>query len=178
MKILVLIICLVNGLTVQAEQVRSTTELDGDASVQSIIEGLSVPESVDDDSTEGVISRKGFKKVPKVPSVALKVEFEFGQSDLTDSGKATLDSLTTAIQSNQLKYKSFAIEGHTDAVGDEKYNQILSERRAEVVTVYLMNRGVSEDRLRWVGYGETRLLQGCAENDARQRRVEIVRDDL
>jgi OmpA-OmpF porin, OOP family len=48
------------------------------------------------------------------------------------------------------------IEGHTDSIGSESYNQRLSERRALAVKHYLVSRGVAGDRLDTVGYGESR----------------------
>jgi outer membrane protein OmpA-like peptidoglycan-associated protein len=67
------------------------------------------------------------------------------------------------------------VEGHTDSVGSESYNQRLSERRAEAVKNLLVQRGVDAYRVTPVGYGESRPVATNAEEAGRQlnRRVEI-----
>jgi OOP family OmpA-OmpF porin len=71
-----------------------------------------------------------------------------------------------------------SIEGHTDADGDDDFNRELSERRADSVRRYLVERyGVDGGRLEAVGHGEARPV---ADNDTpvgkqQNRRVELVR---
>ena len=68
------------------------------------------------------------------------------------------------------------VEGHTDARGSARYNQRLSERRAESVARYLINRGVGESRLVAQGFGEEALIVPDAttkEEHAQNRRVEF-----
>lgn len=69
-----------------------------------------------------------------------------------------------------------SIEGHTDSVGSEEYNQRLSERRAESVLKYLTNCGVSSDNVTSKGCGESQPLASNdnAEVQRTNRRVEIV----
>lgn len=67
------------------------------------------------------------------------------------------------------------VEGHTDSIGSEAYNQALSLRRAEAVFRYLVNRGVAPERMRVEGFGKSRPV---ASNDtesgrAQNRRVEL-----
>jgi len=50
---------------------------------------------------------------------------------------------------------------HTDSRGSDIYNLDLSQRRAKSVMNYLINRGISRNRLRTKGYGETQLLNRC-----------------
>jgi outer membrane protein OmpA-like peptidoglycan-associated protein len=68
------------------------------------------------------------------------------------------------------------IVGHTDAVGTSQYNQALSERRATAAANYLTAQGVSQERLRAVGRGETEPLAANDTEAGRQlnRRVEIA----
>jgi OOP family OmpA-OmpF porin len=68
------------------------------------------------------------------------------------------------------------VEGHTDSVASESYNQGLSERRARSVADWLAENGVDGDRLTTRGWGETRPV---AENDTpegrqQNRRVELI----
>ncbi len=71
------------------------------------------------------------------------------------------------------KYPQTTIEvgGHTDVRGSEEYNQALSERRAQSVANELMNNGVMPQRIRTVGYGESRPISS---DHAMNRRVEII----
>jgi outer membrane protein OmpA-like peptidoglycan-associated protein len=67
------------------------------------------------------------------------------------------------------------VEGHTDSVGAEDYNQRLSERRAGAVKNLLVQRGVDSSRVTTIGYGESRPVATNAEEAGRRlnRRVEI-----
>ena len=81
------------------------------------------------------------------------VLFETDSYQLRKSSFSELDELLVYLQKNQ-KVK-IHIEGHTDNVGDEEYNQELSENRAKEVCNYLQDRGVSPKRLTYKGYGES-----------------------
>ena len=67
------------------------------------------------------------------------------------------------------------IEGHTDSEGIPERNQPLSERRAQSVVNYLVENGISADRIRAVGYGDTKPVapNDTAENRAKNRRIEF-----
>ncbi|MBL8204998.1 MAG: OmpA family protein, partial [Blastocatellia bacterium] len=71
---------------------------------------------------------------------------------------------------------NLSIEGHTDNKGTDEYNQKLSERRAQNVTSYLSNCGLTQDRLTSRGFGKTQPLapNETAEGRQQNRRVEIV----
>ena len=72
---------------------------------------------------------------------------------------------------------NISIEGHTDNVGKDKYNQALSERRAAAVKKYLVENGAANaDKIKPVGYGKTRPIADnkTAEGKFRNRRVEIL----
>jgi OOP family OmpA-OmpF porin len=68
------------------------------------------------------------------------------------------------------------VQGHTDAVGSDAYNQPLSEARARSVVIWLTQHGVATPRLSAHGYGKTRPVASNAtdEGRARNRRVEIA----
>jgi outer membrane protein OmpA-like peptidoglycan-associated protein len=68
------------------------------------------------------------------------------------------------------------VEGHTDNVGTEEYNQKLSEQRAEAVRGFLVGNGVSQQKVTAQGFGKT---QPVASNDSaagrqKNRRVELI----
>ncbi len=71
---------------------------------------------------------------------------------------------------------SVAIQGHTDDLGDDAENLILSEKRAEAVKNYLVSLGIDEERLTSKGYGETmpKVDNSSASNRAKNRRTDFV----
>jgi OmpA-OmpF porin, OOP family len=86
-----------------------------------------------------------------------KVRFEFDQARVQDGYRQLLDSIVVALE----RYPDHVllIKGHADHIGSEEYNQALSERRAQAVKDYLIQRGVQNpDRLVTRGYGETQPL--------------------
>jgi outer membrane protein OmpA-like peptidoglycan-associated protein len=68
------------------------------------------------------------------------------------------------------------IEGHTDSVGSDDYNQQLSERRADSVRAYLVQQGIPRDTVEAMGFGESRPVvdNGTAAGRQQNRRVELV----
>lgn len=108
-------------------------------------------------------------------SVMLKIQFTHDSSTLSADSEAQLFELGTALNSQQLALYDFEIAGHTDAIGDREYNRQLSIRRANAVKTYLIsNMGVSESRLKTVGWGEDRPLISKKPYHANNRRVEII----
>lgn len=71
---------------------------------------------------------------------------------------------------------SFLIEGHTDADGDEAYNQDLSVRRAHAVAGWFLGKGIPVTAITATGWGKTKPVapNDTPENKARNRRVEIT----
>ena len=67
------------------------------------------------------------------------------------------------------------VKGHTDFTGPEEYNQILSEKRAEAVKAYLVAEGISIERFRVTGYGESQPIAKNTNKEGRalNRRVEL-----
>lgn len=112
---------------------------------------------------------------PTEVSVALQVPFDFGSAQLRPDGMDVLDLVAQSINDPGLMPYRFLVEGHTDAVGGEEYNLRLSRQRATAAHDYLIRRGVDPARLQIAGYGELRPIPGTAGEDARNRRVEIVR---
>jgi len=111
------------------------------------------------------------------PSVNLTVDFANGSAQLTPQAIATLDQLGKALSSNELASYRFRVEGHTDTVGSEAYNQTLSQQRADAVVNYIESKyGVPASRLEAVGMGEKGLLVPTPPQtpEPRNRRVEVV----
>ena len=111
----------------------------------------------------------------KPPAVNLDVKFQYNSAELMPEARRVLDQLGAAIRAPQLEKYSFVLEGHTDASGSDEYNMRLSERRAQSVRDYLVaNHGISSERLRPIGKGETELLDTQKPESAVNRRVQVV----
>ncbi len=100
--------------------------------------------------------------------------FAFGSADLTPELRALLDTAAGIITRNPTL--GLAVEGHTDSVGSNEFNQGLSERRAQSAVDYLVSLGVPAERLSAVGFGETQPIadNGTDEGRARNRRIEFA----
>jgi OOP family OmpA-OmpF porin len=103
-----------------------------------------------------------------------KIRFEAGRATIDPDSVGLLDRLIeTALR---CPTANIDIVGHTDADGDEGFNQALSEKRAQAVADYLVRAGLPADRFKAVGYGSQ---QPVASNDtdegkAQNRRIEFV----
>ncbi|WP_160120404.1 OmpA family protein [Rhodovarius lipocyclicus] len=112
-----------------------------------------------------------------VPAISLQVNFATGSAKLEPGAMEDLARLGVALNSPQLQAFRFRIEGHTDRVGDAFANQVLSERRADAVREFLVNRArVAPQRLMVVGLGETQPLVPTPDEvpERRNRRVQIL----
>lgn len=99
--------------------------------------------------------------------------FDFNSSSLRSASRDELREMAGVF--NRYGDTTIAVQGHTDSVGSESYNQRLSERRAGAVANYLQNLGVRGSRIDAYGYGESRPKASNASASGRQqnRRVEI-----
>ena len=125
-----------------------------------------------------VESLKPVKSCGTVITLQDGVLFDFGKYDLRPEAKATLAKLATVL--NQAKVPAAQINGHTDSIGDDAFNQDLSEKRASAVATQLKADGVTAN-LQTHGYGKTQPVADNTNADGsdnpagRQanRRVEI-----
>src|SRR5699024_2862985 len=102
------------------------------------------------------------------------VTVEFDSAKLTAQAESRLDNVVSALDASPAV--KFRIEGHTDAIGTEAYNQELSERRAQSVKDYLVDSGIGLSRFTdVVGYGESRPVatNETAAGRAQNRCVEL-----
>ena len=101
------------------------------------------------------------------------LKFEFNKAELRTEDRELLSRIAGIILTS--KDYSISVNGHTDDVGSEEYNQKLSERRAQAVRDYLVKAGLSPDILSVKGEGKSRPLEpGTSEKArARNRRVEL-----
>ena len=111
---------------------------------------------------------------------ALKITFDSGilfatnSSTVSEASKSALRNFSTSLKANP--DTNIQIIGHTDNTGSVDYNQTLSEKRAKSVYDYLMNQGVSADRMVFEGKGVHQPVadNSTAEGRALNRRVEIT----
>lgn len=102
------------------------------------------------------------------------VLFEFAKSDIKPGARQNLDRVVQYLE--EFPDRQLRIEGHTDAIGPEPYNEELSRRRAQSVRTYLVNQGVDPQRIVTEGYGEQYPVAPNESSAGRlqNRRVEIV----
>jgi len=102
------------------------------------------------------------------------VYFDFDKSDINAQYFPVLGKVT-AYMKNDPNAK-MEVQGHTDNSGTERYNLILSERRAKMVTDYLVKQGIARNRLNTVGYGyfKPAAPNSTAEGRAENRRAEFL----
>jgi OOP family OmpA-OmpF porin len=105
------------------------------------------------------------------------INFEVAKADIQASSYGILNEIASALRANpQLKV---TVEGHTDSTGSRAFNMDLSQRRAQAVVDYLVNKGVSPQRLSAKGYGPDRPIadNGTKLGRSKNRRVQFTRVD-
>lgn len=117
----------------------------------------------------------GLEPIKVGQSTVLKnIFYETASAELKSDSRAELERIAIFLNANpDVKIE---ISGHTDNVGDKKYNLGLSERRAQSVYNYLIANGISASRLSYKGYGDTKPVATNDTDKGRQlnRRTEMV----
>lgn len=126
----------------------------------------------------GIAANKGCPEVPANVSKSLGlaaggISFGATNATLTTRSNTSLDKLVTLMNENP--GLSIRVDGHTDNAGNDDTNMKLSEDRAEAVKTYLVNKGISADRITTEGFGETMPIadNSTAAGRAKNRRIEI-----
>lgn len=89
------------------------------------------------------------------------IYYDFDQSKIRPDAALILDKLVATMRNNPtLKIE---LSSHTDSRGAKKYNEKLSQRRAQAAVDYIVAKGIERDRLVAKGYGESRLVNKCAD---------------
>ena len=109
------------------------------------------------------------------PKIDLEINFDYNSADISTKSLASVQALGRALSSSELKGSTFVVAGHTDAAGGEGYNQDLSERRADAIKRYLVDKyGINGTDLVTVGYGKSKLKDPNQPMAEANRRVQVV----
>jgi outer membrane protein OmpA-like peptidoglycan-associated protein len=109
------------------------------------------------------------------PNIDLEITFDYNSADISQKSLPAVQALGRALTNPDLKGSTFVVAGHTDAAGGGGYNQDLSERRADSIKRYLMDKyGISSADLVTVGYGKSKLKDPNQPMAEINRRVQVV----
>lgn len=134
------------------------------------------------EATLGIAFYFGGKKEAPAPEkqifdekVRLNIEFDFDKADIRPRYHDELKQVGDFM--NKYPDVNMAIEGHTDSIGTDEYNQRLSQRRVDSVKNYIVEKfNIDGKRIKATGYGETRPIADNSTDEGRQRnrRVEAA----
>ena len=93
------------------------------------------------------------------PIVLENIYYDFDKWNIRADAKPGLDKLVKIMNDNP--GISIELGSHTDSRADDKYNDRLSQKRAEAAVKYIVSHGVSQSRISAKGYGETKLVNHC-----------------
>jgi outer membrane protein OmpA-like peptidoglycan-associated protein len=109
------------------------------------------------------------------PKIDLEITFDYNSADISAKSIPSVQALGRALTNAELKGSTFVVAGHTDAAGGEEYNQSLSERRADAIKKYLVDKyGINGSDLVTVGYGKSKLKDPNQPLAEANRRVQVV----
>ncbi|HEX4768244.1 MAG TPA: OmpA family protein [Lichenihabitans sp.] len=109
------------------------------------------------------------------PKIDLEINFDYNSADVSAKSLPSVQALGRALTNPNLKGSTFVVAGHTDAAGGEEYNQGLSERRADAIKRYLVDKfGIAGSDLVTVGYGKSKLKDPNQPMADVNRRVQVV----
>ena len=109
------------------------------------------------------------------PKIDLEINFDYNSADISAKSLPSVQALGRALTNNDLKGSTFVVAGHTDAAGGDAYNQDLSERRADSIKRYLVDKyGINGTDLVTVGYGKSKLKDPNQPLAEVNRRVQVV----
>jgi outer membrane protein OmpA-like peptidoglycan-associated protein len=109
------------------------------------------------------------------PNIDLEITFDYNSADISAKSLPSVQALGRALTNPELKGSTFVVAGHTDAAGGEAYNQDLSERRADSIKRYLIDKyNIAATDLVTVGYGKSKLKDPSQPMAEANRRVQVV----
>jgi len=140
------------------EKSKGTIEVSQDGYVK-----LTKPYDTNNIKTRKVENDFRLFKLEKGTVVRLdNIYYDYGKSDIRADAAFELDKLVQILNDNPTM--RIELSSHTDARGGDAYNLKLSDARAQSAVKYIISRGIDKSRLVAKGYGETKLLNKCANN--------------
>lgn len=127
------------------------------------------------DSKKHLIAEEIKPNVYKNKVESYQVNFEFDKTELLPEANKVLDDVAETLKRD--KNIKIILTGHTDSLGNTRYNQNLSLRRANVVKNYLLEKGIEQERIQSIlGYGSIKPVNEntTEEEKFKNRRVEII----
>jgi outer membrane protein OmpA-like peptidoglycan-associated protein/tetratricopeptide (TPR) repeat protein len=103
-----------------------------------------------------------YRDTPNVPIVLENIFYDLDKHDIRPDAAIELDKLVRVLKANPTI--RIELSSHTDSRQTHKYNQDLSDRRAQAAVDYMVTKGIDRKRLVAKGYGETKLRNRCADN--------------
>lgn len=117
-------------------------------------------------STKGLTRSKTIEKnlylIPITINKPIRLEniyYDFDKADIRDDAATDLDGLVTMMKENPTIW--IELGSHTDSRGNDKYNQRLSQKRADSAAQYIIDRGIDKSRVVAKGYGESMPVNQC-----------------
>ncbi|WP_316238464.1 OmpA family protein [Bradyrhizobium sp. SZCCHNR1015] len=112
------------------------------------------------------------------PKIDLEIQFDYNSAEISKASMPAVQELGKALSDPNLKGSTFVVAGHTDGIGSDGFNQDLSERRADTIKRYLVEKfALPGQDLVAVGYGKTKLKDAANPADPLNRRVQVVNMD-
>jgi outer membrane protein OmpA-like peptidoglycan-associated protein len=112
------------------------------------------------------------------PKIDLEINFDYNSANISAKSLPSVQALGRALSNPDLKGSTFVVAGHTDAAGGDAYNQDLSERRADSIKRYLVDKfHIAGTDLVTVGYGKTKLKDPANPLADVNRRVQVANMD-
>jgi hypothetical protein len=113
------------------------------------------------------------------PRISTHILFDTGVAQIRSESQTQIKEIAAALASKELAKATIQIEGHTDSVGDPKYNMRLSFKRAQAVYDALAKNGIPTTRLTYTGKGDTEPVADNKDDKGKRlnRRVDFVRVD-
>ncbi|MEI8137556.1 MAG: OmpA family protein, partial [Bacteroidota bacterium] len=121
---------------------------------------VAMGEFVVDDPWLQVLEMKNKEKAEL--TIVENIYYAFGDFKFDDAGQKVMDKIITVLNSNPKLI--IEVSSHTDSRSSDAFNLALSKKRAQFVIDYMATKGVNKLRLKAIGYGETKLLNKCANN--------------
>jgi outer membrane protein OmpA-like peptidoglycan-associated protein len=118
-------------------------------------------EFVVDDPWLAVLELKN-KKEKEELTIVENIYYNFGDYKFDEAGQKVLDKVITVLLTNPKLF--IELSSHTDSRSSDQFNLALSKKRAQFAVDYMIAKGVDKKRLKAIGYGETKLLNKCANN--------------